>query len=253
MRCPQGPSSRVERSAPAGPDGQGFVAVSPAVEVGFGWWGLFAGVRLLRPGPVCHFPQWSGTPRSELHRRRVRGRGGVGNRYAGTGSRLLGAVRGGELGSLAAAAGLLGAHHRLHRAAGRHLPLSVQLREPDQPVRDDHRHRDWPGVRPVAQRDRHVGRMRRRHGRGGTGREADPVGLAGASGAGSDPAHRRAHRSAAADRRAGFPGLGDFRGDRRDVEDLPSADHLLGVCNSPNARWCEQRWPRRGSIWASCN
>lgn len=23
----------------------------------------------------------------------------------------------------------------------------------------------------------------------------------------------------------------------------------LGVCSSPNARWCEQRWRRRGSIW----
>ena len=52
--------------------------------------------------------------------------------------------------------------HRLLDPAPRHVHQRVQLRQPDQPVRRRHGHRDGPGLRPAARRDRPLGRLHRR-------------------------------------------------------------------------------------------
>ncbi len=53
-----------------------------------------------------------------------------------------------------------------------------QLRQPVHPGRGDHRHRDGPGVRPAARRDRPVGGLRQRCLRGRAGRAPHQRGLA---------------------------------------------------------------------------
>ncbi len=50
----------------------------------------------------------------------------------------------------------------------------LQLRQPDQPVGGGHRHRDGPGLRAAARRDRPVGRLHRRQRRRGHGHRDDP-------------------------------------------------------------------------------
>ncbi len=118
--------------------------------------------------------------------------GGLSGEFRGYIARL----RGGDTGSVPAVLGLIVLVALFTILQPQELRDQGQLRQPADPERAHHLHRDGPGLRPAAGRDRPVGRLHGRHGRRGPGRPDGPARRAVVAGHPRGTPHRRGHRPA---------------------------------------------------------